>query len=27
MNMIAKGMQAWSNDYFRGSRRHWVLIF
>jgi len=24
--MIAKGIEAWSNDYFRGIRRHWMLI-
>jgi len=27
MNMIAKGMEAWSNGYFRGIRRHWMLIY
>jgi len=23
--MIAEGMEAWSNDYFRRIRRHWML--
>jgi len=24
--MIAEGMEALSNDYFRGFRRHWMVI-
>jgi len=26
MHMIAEGMEACSNNYFRGIRRHWMLI-
>jgi len=26
MPIIAEGIEAWSNDYFRGILRHWMLI-
>jgi len=26
MHMIAKGMEAWRDSYFRGIRMHWMLI-
>jgi len=26
MVIIAEGMEAWRNVYFRGIRRHWMLI-
>jgi len=26
MHMIAEGMEAWSNDYFKRIRRYWMLM-
>jgi len=26
MLLIAGGMEAWSNDYFKGIWRHWMLV-